>query len=464
VINSDIQETGELVYGVRTNRFLVGVWMLCFLVLFLDGYDMTVIAFVAPHLVEELAFDKTHLGFLFSAGLLGMMIGGALGGWMGDRRGRRFTIVSGCLLFGIATLAMLHAVTLVQMAVCRVIIGIGMGAALATAVALAAEFAPTKLRGRVIALVGMATPFGSIMPALLTASVVPTLGWRVLLIIGGVLPVLLAIVIARKLPESIEYLAPRPGRQGELMAILRRIDPAREWTSALAAGAATRGAPKPLSLARLFAQGLAPITLLVWALLFTSSMALYLINNWMPIVLQNVGLSTRQVGVVSSLFFTGGLIGILGVAAWFSRAGISLLPAMFVIAVPFLLSTMAFDSPETTFIVCVLVPGVALGAILALCNMVSGLVYPTDVRATGIGLALAAGRLGAVAGPLVGTAVLALDLPAQRIFAASAIPMVVGAVAAIALTLLCRRRFGGFQLRDTRGALHQATLRVHETH
>lgn len=450
--NCDVQESGGLVDGVKANRFLIGVWGLCFLVLFLDGYDMTVMAFVASHLVDEFSFDKTNLGFLFSAGLLGMMVGGALGGWVSDRRGRRFTIVSGCLLFGIATLVMLQAVTLEQIAVCRITIGIGMGAALAAAVALAAEFAPMALRGRVIALVGMATPLGSIMPAILTAILVPTFGWRALLIVGGILPVLLAIVIARKLPESIEYLALRTSRQSELMAVLRRIDPTRDWVApALAAAKATRGIPKSLSAARLFEEGLAPITLLVWTLLFTSSMALYLINNWMPIVLQNVGLSTRQVGVVSGLFFTGGLVGILGVVAWFSRAGISLLPAMFTVAVPFLLSTMAFDSPETAFILCVLVPGVALGAILALCNMVSGLVYPTDVRATGIGLALAAGRLGAVAGPLVGTAVLALDLPAQRIFAASAIPMVIGAVAAIALALLCRRRFGGFQLREARG-------------
>src|SRR5256885_687555 len=95
--------------AVRPNAFLIGVWALCGMVLFLDGYDLTVIAFIAPELVKEFGYSASSLGFVFSAGLVGMAFGGPLGGWVADRFGRRLPIVISCLVFGCATLAMLLA-------------------------------------------------------------------------------------------------------------------------------------------------------------------------------------------------------------------------------------------------------------------------------------------------------------------------------------------------------------------
>lgn len=404
------------------------------------------VAFVAPHLVRELGFEKASLGLLFSAGLVGMMIGAGAGGFIADRVGRRSGLIVGCALFGAATLAMLSTTTLSTMALCRFVAGVGMGAALATALALAAEFAPQRLRGRVIALVGMATPMGSIVPGLLTATLVPSLGWHVLLVIGGAVPLLLAAALLRCLPESIKYLALHPRRHEELLRTLGRVAPGLAWApSSPPVGSAAGTAVSPL---QLLSGGLAPLTLLLWLLLFCGAMALYLINSWLPLVLENVGLSARAAGAFSALFGAGGLVGILGVALLFRRAGALLLPTMFLIAVPFLLGTVRFDTPRLGLFICLLVPGIALGAIMVLCNVIPGIVYPTAVRATGVGLVLAAGRVGAIAGPLVGAAVFALDLPPQRIFAVAALPLALGAVGAIALALICYRRYGGIDLRE----------------
>jgi len=431
---------------VKLNRSIIGIWVLCAAVLFLDGYDLTVISFIAPELVKEFGFDKSALGPLFAATLVGFALGGTFGGWTGDRYGRRFTVISCCFIFGFATLAMLLATTIGQMAACRFVVGLGLGGALPTATALTAEFAPRRLRNKVLALVSTAVPLGAIIPGVLTATLVHTYGWRVLAIVGGVLPILLGFVLIFAMPESLKFLALRPERSARLAALLKRLDPNLQWAPSFEASTAT---PQGASLARLFSDGLAGITLLIWVLFFMNAMALYLVISWLPLVLQSLGMSIQQAGQFSAMFAAAGLIGGLAIAALISWAGIALLPAMFILAVPFLLMFAAPDLSHAAIVLCVLIPGVSVGALQVGCSTMAGLLYPTAVRATGVGWGLGIGRIGAILGPLVGTAVFALQLPPQQMFAFAAAPMAIGAIGAIILSVLCYRRFGSLQVDDT---------------
>lgn len=441
--SSDIEAVLD---GVRPNAFLVGVWALCGMVLFLDGYDITVIAFMAPELVKEFGHGSSSLGLVFSAGLVGMALGGPLGGWVGDRHGRRLPMATSCLVFGFATLAMLQATTVSHLATCRFVVGIGLGGALSTAVAITTEFVPRRMRSRVLALVSTCVPLGTILPGVLTATLVPAYGWRLLVVVGGGLPVLLAIVLLWRMPESLKYQALRPAFHARLSELLRRLGAETQWV----AGSAGQGdePAQSLSPTRLFGDGLAAITLSMWLLFFVNAMALYLVISWLPLVLQSLGMSIQQAGQAAAMFSAASLVGGLVVASLIARFGVALLPAMFMIAMPLLVMFATLDLSRAAVVACILIPGAAFGALQVGCFTVTGMLYPTSVRATGTGWALSVGRIGAVVGPIFGAAVLALQLPPQQMFGFATVPMAVGAIGGVALAVLCHRRFGSLHVDD----------------
>jgi AAHS family 4-hydroxybenzoate transporter-like MFS transporter len=433
--------------GVKPNGFLIGIWALCGTVLFLDGYDLTVIAFMAPELVKEFGFTKSSLGLVFSAGLVGMAFGGPLGGGVGDRYGRRLPIMISCLVFGCATLAMLLATTVTQLAACRFVVGVGLGVALSTAVAITAEFTPRKMRGRVLALVSTCVPLGAILPGILTATVVPNHGWRLLVIVGGGLPVLIAILIMWWMPESLKYQAMRPEFSARLLALLKRLDPESRWAPGVG-GPARFDPAESVSPTRLFSDGMAAITLSIWLLFFVNAMALYLVISWLPLVLQNLGMSIQQAGQTAAMFSAAAFVGGLVVASLIARFGVALLPAMFMIAAPVLLMFATMELSRAAIVSCVLIPGISFGALQVGCFTVTGMLYPTAIRVTGTGWALSAGRIGAIFGPIFGAAVFSLQLQPQQMFAFATVPMIFGAIGGIALVVLCKRRFGSLHVDD----------------
>jgi AAHS family 4-hydroxybenzoate transporter-like MFS transporter len=443
------QDIEAVLDAVKPNAFLVSVWALCAMVLFLDGYDLTVIAFMAPELVKEFGFTNASLGFVFSAGLVGMALGGPLGGWVGDRYGRRLPIVSSCLVFGCATLAMLLASSVAQLAACRFVTGVGLGVALGTAVAITADFAPRRMRSRVLALVSTCVPFGTILPGVLTATLVPSHGWRLLVIVGGGLPVLLAIVLLWRMPESLKYQAMRPELRARLAAVLERLGSELRWIPGAPGSGEERA--RSVSPARLFGDGLAPITLSIWLLFFVNAMALYLVISWLPLVLQSLGMSIQEAGQTTAMFSMAGLVGGLVVATLIARVGVALLPAMFMLAIPLLLMFATMDLSRAAIVVCVLIPGISFGALQVGCFTVTGMLYPTSVRVTGAGWAVSVGRIGAIFGPIVGSAVFSLQLPPQQMIGFATVPMVVGAIGGIVLAVLCYRRFGSLHVDDRAG-------------
>lgn len=441
---SGTHEVAALLDEMKLNPRLVSVWLFCAAVLLLDGYDLTVIALMAPELVREFGFPAASLGVVFSAGLAGMALGAPLGGWVGDRYGRRLPITVSCCLFGCATLAMLAATSIVQLAACRFVVGIGLGVAMTSAIAICAEFAPARMRSRVMALVSTAVPLGAIIPGVLSATLVPIFGWRLLVIMGGILPILLAIVFVRTMPESIKYLALRPALHARLAALLQWLDRDIRWVPGSAAVQEERSAAG--SFPQLFQNGFGAITLSMWVLFFVNALALYLILSWLPLILRDLGVGASATGRVAAIFSAAGMIGGLLVAAFITRAGVLLLPVLFAIAVPFLLGFAVRDLSYTGIVLCVLVPGLASGGVQVATMTVVGTLYPTWIRASGIGWAVAAGRIGAIVGPLVGAVVYSLQLPPQRMFTFAAIPMAIGALAATFLSVLCVRRFGSIQV------------------
>jgi MFS transporter, AAHS family, 4-hydroxybenzoate transporter len=157
-------------------------------------------------------------------------------------------------------------------------------------------------------------------------------------------------------------------------------------------------------------------------------------------------MSIGQAGQTTAMFSAASLIGGLVVVSLIARIGVALLPVMFAVSIPLLLMIATGELSRAAVIVCVLVPGVSFGALQVGCFAVTGMLYPTSVRATGAGWALGIGRLGAIVGPIFGAAVFALQLAPQQMFGFATVPMFVGAVGALVLCMLCRRRFGSLHV------------------
>src|ERR1700704_4093468 len=178
-----------------------------FFIVLIDGYDIGAIAFAAPHLVRSWGVAPNALGPVFSASLVGILFGSAIFGWMGDRYGRKAALVSSNLLFGVFTLAAAYATNLDQMFWLRLLAGLGIGGVIPNVVAINAESAPRKLRATLAIIAVGCVPLGGAIPGFVTAALVPQYGWQILFMIGGIVPIVIAIAAMFGLPESIKYMA-----------------------------------------------------------------------------------------------------------------------------------------------------------------------------------------------------------------------------------------------------------------
>lgn len=438
----------QLVDEQSVGRFNVQLLVWSFLAMFADGYDLSAMPFAAPSLVREWHLDGNALGPVFSASLWGIFCGAPLMGWVGDRVGRRAAIIAGCILYGVSTLAMALAHDIDQMFALRVITGIGLGGLMPNTIALSSELSPRRWRATLVVLMFTGITLGSGTPGPVAAWLVPLYGWQVLFVIGGIVPLLVAACLPFALPESIKFLAAQPDRRPELLRIARRLRP--DLTIAddarFETGAVTRTKGNPVEILR---GGLAPITLLLWVCFVTVLMSNYFLNSWMPLLFERSGLSAKAAALTSSLYHVGGTIGGLLLSVLLDRFGFVVIAVLLAIAVP---SIVLIGAPGTSAAALAVASTIAGFGVLGGQfgnNASAGLLYPTAVRSIGVGLAFAIGRVGGIAGPMIGGALLQRHWPLAGLFKAAACPMAVGAVAAIVLARLCYVRYGGLTLDDT---------------
>ncbi|SOB87315.1 MFS transporter, AAHS family, 4-hydroxybenzoate transporter [Sphingomonas guangdongensis] len=453
---SDVRPAAELdaiVDGQRFGRFNLALLCWSFLALFADGFEISSLGLATPHLIREWGVTAGSLGPMLSASLAGIFIGAPLLGTLGDRYGRRFAIILGCVLFGVTTLAVAFTSNVTQIAVLRFLTGVGMGGVMPNAIALNSELSPRRLRAALVTLMFMGISAGSATPPLVALWGMAEYGWRLIFVVGGVIALLAALGLFLFLPESVKYLHRRGGRDAELLAVLRRMRPDLD----LADG--TRFAPPPAqqagdtSVVALFRGGLAPVTLLLWVCFATALMANYFLNSWLPLMLEMKGVEQRDAALIVTFFHIGGTLGGIAMAVLLGRMGMLAVAALLLLAAP---AVVAFGMPALSAIVLGLLVGFAGFAILGAqfgSNVTAGMIYPTAVRAKGVGTALAIGRLGSVLGPLIGAQMLALKVPMTVLLLALAGPILLGGAAALAIAFLIRRRTGGFSTTEAGEAI-----------
>jgi AAHS family 4-hydroxybenzoate transporter-like MFS transporter len=455
-------DVSRLIDERRITGFNVFVVVLSFFVILFDGYDIVAVAYAVPHIIREWHVPgPAALGPVFSASLFGILFGSPILGYIGDRFGRKVAVVAGCLIFGFFTLVAGWATNLTQLTYLRALAGIGLGGLMPNLIALNGEYAPRRHRATMIILFFMGMTLGGAMPGAISVWLAPKFGWRVLFYVGGVLPIVMAAVVAVFLPESVKFLVLHKHTRERAVRVLKRLLPNLEIapdTRLTVQGEEAFSGFKP---SMLFSGGLAAITCLLWLCFVVNLMGYYFLISWIPTLLtaQKV-LSMKNAAIAASLVQIAGTVGGLVIARPMESKGFKPVAILFTILVPCMAAIgFAAGTSEMMLMGVLSLTGFcALGLQFGL-NAASAMIYPTAYRSNGSGWAFGIGRFGSIVGPILGGFLIQMHLALTHLFLIVAIPSVLGAISCWTLTALYRRQFKGAGLgeREVRTELREAT-------
>ena len=409
----------------------------CAAVLFADGFDTQAIGYVAPAIARDWALPRGALGPVFSASLLGLMLGALIFGPVADRIGRKRIIIVSTAVFGLGTLVTMLANDTTGLLVIRFLTGLGLGGAMPNVVALTAEYSPHRRRATMVMSMFCGFSVGAALGGLLAAGLIPVFGWRSVFLVGGVVPLLMVPVLVWALPESARLLALShrlaSGQADRRIAgMLTRLFPAEHFAPG------TRFAAHEVPLAglpvlHLFRERRAATTVLLWVVFFMSLLDLYFLSNWLPTVMNDLGATDSQAAVIGSMLQVGGVCGTVMLGQLIDRFSFRALGLVYVLAAAAIAAIGYSTHTPLLAGIAIFASGFCIVGGQIASNALAATFYPTSIRATGVGWSLGIGRIGSIIGPLVGGALLAQHWAAQPLFLAAALPALIAALAALAL-------------------------------
>ncbi len=388
---------------------------------------------------KDLHLAPGALGPVFGASLFGVMIGSLLFGALADYLGRKWLVVAGVLVFALGSLATSRATSVSDLVMLRFVTGLGLGGVLPNTIALTSEYAPQRRRTLLIMLMFMTVSLGSAIGGSAAAKLVTAYGWQVIFVIGGLLPLVLCPVLIAWLPESLSLLALDDRKSNQVRALLTRIDPSANF-AADARFRMVEESGKGFLLPQLFANRRLIPTLLLWAMFFMNMLDIYFLNSWLPTLTHGVGLDVQAAITIGVAFQLGGMLGTVGLGMLIERLGFH--RVLFLTYVSGFVSIVAIGLAGAALPI--LVPAVFIAGVAVIggqigCNAYAARVYPTYIRATGIGWALGIGRFGSILGVTVGGLMLAAQWNISALFGASAVPQLCSALVILGLALLGKR-------------------------
>ena len=376
---------------------------LCFIVALIEGFDLQAAGTAAAGLRQTFTLDPKMMGWVFSAGIIGLLPGAFFGGWIADRIGRKKILIGAVLLFGVFSLSTAYVSTFSGLLLARFMTGLGLGAALPNLIALCAEAVGEQRRGTAISIMYAGVPLGGALAAVVAMLFADH--WQTTFIIGGLAPLLVVPLMILLLPESSAFRQ----QQGTVNVVRASTGQA------------------------LFGEGRARVTLALWLSYFFTLTVMYMLLNWLPSLLLEQGFSKPQAGLVQMLFNIGGALGSL-------LGGLLLDRCNGIKVVLFVYTGLLVALAGVGLSVGIVPMGIA-GFAAGLFVMAAQLVlyalappsYPTSVRATGVGAAVAIGRLGSVAGPLAAGQILAAGAGTTGVLLATSPGLVIAALTIISV-------------------------------
>ena len=432
-------DVSEVVDNARFNAYHVLIAALCGLLVFFDGFDLTAISYAAPQFIRLFEINRATIAPVFSAGLLGLTLGALLFGLLADRLGAKRTFVACAVMFGLLSIATAVATTMTELLVVRFLAGLALGGASPISIAIASDYVPKQVRTSVTMIMYISLSLGSVSAGY-AYGFLTFFGWRTVFWIGGLLPVLLAPVVIALLPETLEFLVMHRAPVTRIRAILARVDPVRDFSreTSFTVPRENKAGFQPI---QLFQDGRAPITAVLWVVFFTSLIAIYFFNNWIPTLLTGSGLSGTEIVVISTGLQFGGIIGTLIAAPMVVRLPGFLTAGFGYFCAALAMLVLGSGGGSFWFLACA-VPGVGIFLIgtQSVLNASCAGVYPPSMRSTGVGWGFGIGRIGSVLSPGIAGALVAMHWKPSELFMIAAVPTLVASVGILTVHGLVRRR------------------------
>lgn len=429
-----MRPTQDLQEFIDTSPFSPFQWLivgLCFTIILMDGFDTAAIGYIAPSLLHEWGLHKSDLGPVLSAALVGFAAGPLIAGPLADRIGRKKVLFGALLVFGASSLLASFAADLRMLTLMRLFTGFGLGAAAPGAVALTGEYCPSGRRAMFTNAMFCAFPLGAAGGGFVAAWMIPLWGWRSVLLAGGIVPLLLALLLQWRLPESARYLLARGSDGAKLRDILARISPAARQVQRFVLDTA-EDAGGPRGLAAVLGRSRLAGSIMLWVAYFMGLVIFYALINWMPILFKDAGMAPRQATLITALFPLGGIGAVIaGVLMDRFQADRVVAAAYALTAVLiYLIGHVMGDLGLLTLTV--FAGGALMNTAQSSMPALAAAYYPTQGRAAGIGWMLGIGRFGGVAGSFLVGMLAARHAGLSTIFLIVAIP---GLLAAGALEI-----------------------------
>jgi len=428
-----IANLSEILDGREIGAFQKRVIALCAAIAFVDGIEGQLAGYIAPALRQDMGLSPSELGVFLAAGPFGLFFGGLFIAPLADRLGRRPILIACVTLFGICSLLTATSNSLFTLDVFRFLTGIGVGGALANSISLTAEYSPVHRRSLMVAIMLLGFITGSAAVGLISSQIVPILGWRSVLVVGGVLSLMLVPFLYFTLPESIRFLAVRESAKDEVVRLVNRIAPsiAVDRDTRLIIGELHE---KSVSVAALFRDGRARTTLLLWTVYFMSLLTLYLMSSWLTTHVRELGFAVSVAILIGTLFQVGGMFGtFFGWMVDRLGAGITIVSAYATGAIAIVCIGLAGASLPL-LVITVLLAGFGIIGGQSATNALAAISYPTQIRSTGVGWATGIGRIGSIIGPTLAGIIVEISGSTESIFFLAVIPPLCACLAGFVLS------------------------------
>ncbi len=410
------------------SRFQILAVSLCALINIFDGFDVLAIAYAAPAISTEWSLSPGALGIVFGAGYLGMAIGAMTLGTLSDHIGRRKMI-----LFSLAALTLTMYLTSTAGSITTLLSyrfgsGLAIGAMLASITAMTAEYSPDSKRNFMICIVQGTYAIGATLGGLLSAYLIEDHGWRAVFGVGAVLNGCVFILIYFLLPESLAFLLDKRPAGGleQANAIIAKLgsSPLTAWPEKSARESSSGGVKT------LLRKGTRKWSLLLWLATFSAMFGTYFLMSWIPKIVVDAGVSLEKAIWVGMSINAGGLVGILWLGYRSATSGLRFMITVFMVMAGCLMIVFGLLGNTVSYL---MVVAVALGffaqaGFIGLYSVAARL-YPTQIRATGIGWAIGLGRVGAIIGPSIAGVLIGLGWERSDYFMVLSIPFFIGALA-----------------------------------
>ena len=411
----------DVIDNSRIGGLQINLFLLCAACLILDGFDVQATGYVGAALSQDLGLNGTQFSYVAMAGLVGILLGALFFGGLGDKYGRRPVLIAGTLTFSVLTLATGFAQSLEQLIVIRVLAGVGLGGIMPNVVALVGEYSPKRSRAFLMMFISNGFNVGAVLGGFASRVLIPEYGWRAVFYFGGIVPIFIAALMYWGLPESLQFLALKGGRDAAIRKWLSKIAPHLSLTPSTRFEVPEKpSAGVPVG--RLFEDGRGAGTVLLWVINFMNLVVLYFLAQWLPRVFTAIGFSQADAIWIGTTLQIGGAIGTLILGWMIGRQGYArVLTLSFGLGV-FAVAAIGQPMSITALFVVVFVAGFCIVGGQAGLNAMAASFYPTDLRSTGVGYALGIGRVGGIVAQPVAGALFDRGWLARQLLLAAALP------------------------------------------